>query len=59
MLVHFDSSLMFNLCLFPYVKVTTTTNFWKLSTSNPPMQNGNTLGSACHFPTEDRSCRKK
>lgn len=56
MLVHFYSSLMFNLCLFPYVKAATTINFWKQSTSNPPMQNGNTPGSACHFPTEDRTC---
>lgn len=59
MLVHFYISLVFNLCLFPYVKAAMTTNFWEQSTSNPPMQSWNTPGSACHFPTEDTTCRKK
>lgn len=50
----FYSNLVFNLCLFLYVKALPLDNFWKHRTSNPPTQNGNPPWSACHFPTEDR-----
>lgn len=50
MLVHFNSSLVFNLCLFPYVKASMTTNFWEQRTSSPPTQSWNTPGSPAIFP---------
>lgn len=50
----FYSSLVFNLCLFLYVKALPLDNFWKHRTLNLPTQNRNASGSACHFPTEDR-----
>ena len=40
---------MSNLCLFLPVKALPLDYFWKHRTSNPPMQNGNPPGSACHF----------
>lgn len=49
----FYSCLVFNLCIFLYMKASASINFWEHRMSNTPMQYRNASGSASHI-SQDR-----